>query len=234
MKLTSRLFTMASAMLLIAGTSYGANLLQIDTDGADDDTLTFNSRFSFGGDTTMASQSSPSVAPLLPEADSIFGGNGAADADTYVYTYDPAVDGDNLSTAGVELGVDLLGGTAFGTGMTAGGVGDYYVYAAWPATSNISGGLTNYNVSSASVFDVSLNANEANDPDGDDANDVWVRLGVVTYDGTSPIVVTQRSSDNTFVSMRASAVLFEPVPEPAGMGLALLALGGLAGFIRRR
>ena len=91
---------------MFAVRSEAAFLIQIDTDGLDDGVLTYNSHFTFGGDTTTASQSAPSTAYGLSAADSIFGGDGVAEPDTYVYRYNPTSDADNLATAGIELGVD--------------------------------------------------------------------------------------------------------------------------------
>ena len=228
----SGLVTVAAGAVLamLASTGEAAFLVQIDTDGADDGVVTFNDNFTFGGDTTTASQSAPSVAPLLPEGDSIFGGDGVNSPDTYVYRYDPSSDADNLVTTGVELGVDLAGNPVFGTGLTGGAAGPYRVYAAWPETDNVSGGDTSYLVESgANQFTAVLDQNAANDLDEDGA-DVWVLLGTIDYDGSSGIIVTQTPDSSTFVSMRASAVLFEPVPEPTTAAL----LAGLGGVLLTR
>jgi hypothetical protein len=228
---------LALALLIVVGLTSSASaafLVQIDTDGADDGVLTYNSHFTFGGDTTTASQSAPASAFGLVEADSIFGGDGSASPDTYVYRYDPTVDVDNLVTTGVELGVDLGGSPVSGSGVAGGAAGDYRVYAAWPATSNVSGELTRYTVTSGvNSFFVDVDQNTANDPDGDDANDVWLYLGDISYDGSSGIIVTQKSGSNSFVSMRAAGVLFEPVPEPASCILIAGALTFLVAVRRR-
>ncbi len=177
---------------MFAVRSEAAFLIQIDTDGLDDGVLTYNSHFTFGGDTTTASQSAPSTAYGLSAADSIFGGDGVAEPDTYVYRYDPTSDADNLATAGIELGVDLAGNPVLGSGVAGGAAGVYRVYAAWPATANVSGGLTKYTATSgANSFSVEVDQNTVNDPDLDDKNDVWVYLGNVDYNGSSGIVVTQ-------------------------------------------
>ncbi len=209
---------------LIACQANAAFLIQVDTDGADDGVLTFNSNFTFGGDTTTASQSIAAKAFGLTGGDSIFGGNGVVELDIYVYRYDPTSDADNLVTTGIELGVDLVGNPVFGSGVVGGSVGLYRVYAAWPATSNVSGGLTRYTVTSgANSFFVDVDQNTANDPDLDDANDVWVYLGNIAYDGSSGIIATQQAGSNTFTSMRAAAVMFEPVPEPSSIVICAMA-----------
>lgn len=212
-----------------------AFLIEIDTDGLDDGPIVYNPHFTFGGDTTIASTSVASAAFGLTPADSIFGGDGASEPDTYVYRYDPTSDADNLVTTGIPLGVDLVGANVSGTGKTGGAAGDYWVYAAWPATSNVSGGLTRYTVTSgANSFFVDVDQNTANDPDGDDFGDVWVRLGAISYDGSSGIIVTQMpTAANSFVSMRAAALLFEPTPEPATSVLFLCGAIGLVALRRR-
>lgn len=210
---------LALALLIVVGLSSSASaafLIQIDTDGANNGAITFNSHFTFGGDTTTATSSAPASAFGLATANSIFGGDGVSSPDTYVYRYDPTVDVDNLVTTGVALGVDLVGSPVNGTGVTGGAADDYRVYAAWPPTSNVSGDLTSYTVTSGpNSFTVDVDQNTANDPDGDDLDDVWVYLGDISYNGSSGIIVTQESGSNSFVSMRAAGVLFEPVPEPA-------------------
>ena len=103
-------------LCLTAGLLPTANasfIIEIDTDGLDDGVLTYNTNFSFGGDTTTASQSAATSALGMTGGDSIFGGDGVNLPDTYVYTYDLDVDGDNLAlTAGAALN---------GSGNTASG-----------------------------------------------------------------------------------------------------------------
>src|SRR5690606_38605871 len=102
-----------------------AYLIEIDTDGLDDGVLTFNSHFGFGGDTSATSQSVTSTAFGMSGGDSVFGANGFALPDTFIYTYDPTVDADNLA---LSLGQSLGGGN-FATGITGGGAGLYNIYA---------------------------------------------------------------------------------------------------------
>jgi hypothetical protein len=134
------LITLLTAGVLIQSAS-AVYLLEVDTDGLDDGTLTYNANFSFGGDTTTASQSSPSSAVFMSSADSIFGGNGTVEPDTYVYTYTPSVDGDNIAAG---PGVALNDDGDLTSGLLAGDSTEYRVYVTYPLSSNISGGLTNY------------------------------------------------------------------------------------------
>jgi hypothetical protein len=194
-------------------------LLEIDTDGADDAVLTLNPGFAFGGDTTTASQSVSASAFGTTGGDSIAGGDGSMFPDTYVYTYSPDAQADNLVIpAGVDLGQGNLG-----TGVVGGAPGTYRVYALWPQSSNVGGGLTNYEVSTGGdSFQISLDQNLL--------GDAWVLLGEIEYT-SGAITVTQTSTINSFVSMRAYGMLFEAVPTPSGatvLGLAAL------GFARRR
>lgn len=211
--------TLVASFLTMSLVSFApaAFLVQVDTDGADDGPFTPSPNFTFGGDTTTASSSIASVAPLLPVGDSLFGGDGVNEPDTYVYRYDPTTDADNLATGGQFLGVDLAGNPKQGTGKTGGLAGLYRVYAAWPDTTNVNVNGVNYEaVSGADSFFVTLDQNTANDPQRG-FGDVWVLLGVIDYDGSSGIIVTQTANVNSFVSMRSAAVLFEPVPEPSSV-----------------
>lgn len=204
----------------VATSAHAAYVLEIDTDGADDGVLTFNAGFSFGGDTTQASQSAAASAFGTTGGDSIFGGDGVTLGDTYVYNYAPDSQPDNL----VIPNAQPLGEGNLGTGVVGGGAGTYRVYALWPYTENTSGGPIRYTVSTAGdSFFVDIDQNSR--------GDAWVHLGDIGYT-SGAITVTQVSSLNTFVSMRAAGMLFEAVPAPGAA--ATFAGAGLLGLRRRR
>lgn len=189
-------------------TLHGAYLIEIDTDGVNDANITDNPDFSFGAGTAPASLSVPSSATGMTGGNSILGGNGSPD--TYVYTYIPDAQTDNLFLAlGTPLG---NGDTATGaTGATGGGPGRYAVYATWPATSNVDGGLTHYQT--VTNGDGDLVSIDQNGPDGTGLGNVWVKVGEVDYI-SGPITVTQTpENSNTYVSMRAAGLLFELISE---------------------
>ncbi len=214
-------FMVAAATVLSAG-AQAAFVIEIDTDGADDGVLTFNANFAFGGDTTTASQSAATGAVGTTGGDSIFGGDGANDPDTYLYTYTPGTDADNF----FPNPGDLLGTGVVAGGLVGGGDGLYGIYATWPFTQNVSGGLTNFELvdtgTNTTVFSTSIDQNDK----GDD----WVRLGYANLTAGTTYELSQSSTSNSFVSQRAAAVMFE-LPEPASLGL--VALGGVA-VLRRR
>lgn len=217
-------------LALLAPHASAARIVAIDIDGADDGPITFNPDFSFGGDTTIASTSIAGTAVGLPTGDSIFGGDGVTLPDTYVYTYTPSSQADNLVLA---PGTDLGDGNV-ATGLVGGGAGLYNVYATWPITDNVSGGDTEYavTVNGGTPVVTSVNQNTLG------LGDVWFLVTTVNYTGVGSIVVSQSPSDaNTFVSMRGAGVLFElassDVPEPATWWMMLGGLSGMA-VLRKR
>ncbi len=200
-----------AALLLFnfAQAASAAYLLQIDTDGADDGPVSYNAGFAFGNDTTTASQSAVATAYGTTPGDSIFGGDGNLDPDTYIYTYTPSTDADNLV---IPQGTDLGSGN-LASGGVGGGIAPYRVYILYPYTENVSGGPTRYTISTPGAADVVV------DLDQNGAGDEWIPIGDITLvDPMAAITVTQQPTvSNSFVSMRAFAVLFEAqIPPPLG------------------
>lgn len=176
---------------------HAAYLIEVDTDGLDNGVLTYSPHFAFGGDTTSASQSAASSAVGLSGGDSIYGGNGSSFPDTYVFTYAPDAHADNLY---LDAGA-ALGNGNFASGAIGGAPGRYAVYAAWPYTTNVNGGLTYYQIETAG--DSSLTPIDQNG-----SGNAWVKVGEIDYT-SGPITVTQTATSNTSVSMRAAGILFE-------------------------
>jgi hypothetical protein len=249
-----RFLSLALATLLVAGsglTSHAAYILQIDTDGSiagdfdtDPSTMALHPNFSFGGDTTTASDSAASPAIGMTGGDSLFSGNGTLQPDTYVYRYTPNVDGDNLVLA---PGTALNDNGNVASGQAAGGSGLYTIYATWPRTTNVSGGPTRYELTGggSTLFSVDIDQNTILDNSIGVSNPAlggggeWVPLGSVNLDASTAYTLTQSVTvANTFVSMRAAGILIEPgrviVPEPASLGLALLAFVSMSLRRRRR
>lgn len=221
------------ATVFVAPTS-AAGLIGTDLDPIDGP-ITLDPNFSFGGDTTTASDSVSSIAVGVDMFGSLFGGDGSA-VDTYVYTYDVAALGDNLPLA---AGTALNDDGGFASGIAAGASETYNVYATWPITNNVSGGDTTYTLEDdmgGTLFTFSLDQNTINgfvDPNGATfAGGEWVLLGTADLDGSKTYTLTQESGAATFVSMRAAGVLFDVVPEPCS--LALLGLCGMALLPLRR
>jgi hypothetical protein len=212
-----------------------AYVIAIDTDGSSTNgAVTYNPNFSFGGDTSTASASAASTAVGLPVGNSIFGGNGSGSPDTYRFTYSPGTDGDNLTLA---AGTALNANGNVASGEAAGGSGTYNIYATWPATTNVSGGLTTFTLfeGANSLFSVQVNQNTAVGNAGN--GNQWVFLGSADLDAGLTYDLVQTAGSNTFVSMRSSGVLFDAqvsaVPEPGTCG-ALVAVGLCAAYRRRR
>ncbi|QDU90033.1 hypothetical protein Pla175_34320 [Pirellulimonas nuda] len=245
MKTTRVLLTIAAAAAM-APAADAAFLIQIDVDGVTNSPSagTFNTtNFGFGGDTTSASFSSTSATVGLGPGNSIFGGNGANSLDTYLYTYTPGTDADNLALA---AGAALNDDGDLASGLAGGSTGQYNVYATWPITNSISGGLTTFSLSGGggALFTTAVDQNSVNgfvDPANGQtfAGGEWVLVGTASLDASTTYTLAQTAGSNTFVSMRATAVMFElvpgaPVPEPASIGIAALAMLSTLAVVRRK
>ncbi len=246
-----RCFATALAGLLVASLAVTANaafMVEVDTDGTTvGNTRTPSPNFSFGGDTTTASASITSFAIGTTGGNSIFGGDGVALPDTYVFSYTPGTNVDNTPfAAGTVLGstTGFPGEGNKSSGVAGGASGMYNVYFTAPESTN---------VSATSIFTLTQNGapivigpvninNTGTGPDTDPgpafvggANNSWHLLGTVSLVAGNTYKVTQETTANTFVSQRAYAVMWEPVaevPEPSTFVLAGLAFVGL--LARRR
>ena len=238
-------FSMCAALVcagLMSATAQGAYIFHVDIDGSNAGTaVTLNPLFSYGGDTTAYHAASvKSNAVGMNNHNSIYAGNGATQADTYVYSYTPATAGNNWNPAAgtaLDSGVHVDDGQV-ATGAAAGTNGLYNIYATWPQTASVSGGITHYTLTDSLnnvVFDVDIIQNTAQAENLTfGGGGEWVFLATSGLIGTETYTLTQKSSANTFVSMRAAGLLFDQViPEPTS-----LALAGLAGLgmlvVRRR
>lgn len=204
----------------VSGPTDAGFIIEIDTDGMDDGPVAYNPGFNFGGDTTTAASSVTVTTWGTTGGDSIFGGDGINQPDTYVYAYSPDSQADNLF---IPAGQDLGDGN-LGTGVTGGGHGQYRVYVTWPYTENVGSTSVSFDViAPGDNFIVNIDQNFKGNE--------WYLLGTINYTG-GIITVTQRAEINSFVSMRAYGVMFELVPAPSA--LALLGVAGLIGTRRRR
>lgn len=187
--------------LLVVPQAQGVYLLEIDTDGLDDGTVTYHPNFSFGGDTTTASQSAASTAFGMTGGDSIFGGDGGLLPDTYIYSYTPSTTTGDVDNLAVAPGTNLGGGNV-ATGMAGGVSGFYSIYATWPMTSNVSGEPVTFSMAHDGGL---LVAPIAQNGFGHE----WMLIGQVDLTADTTYQLSQESSLNSFVSMRSAGVMFE-------------------------
>lgn len=246
MKKQLYLVAFSIAMLSVAQ-SQAAFVAAVDLDPVDGP-QSLHPNFSFGGDTTAASDSTQSFAVGLPAHQSLFGGNGSLSGDTYVMSYTPGTDVDNFSpAAGSLLGSTTGFGTELATGIAGGASGTYSVYITVPASTNVNAAGSNFTITGNGV-PVTLNAVNLNDGGtGADldpgpafvggANNAWFLLGTVDLTAGVTYTMTQDANANSFVSQRLAGVMWEAqtvIPEPTSF--ALISLGGVAMLLvsRRR
>jgi len=240
-----KLFLVAlSVVVLSISQTQAAFVAAVDLDPVDGP-QSLHPNFSFGGDTTAASDSTASFAVGLPPHQSLFGGNGSALGDTYIMSYTPGTDADNFFPASGDLLGSTTGfGTELASGVLGGGSDSYKVYITVPASGNISA-TSNFTVTGDGA-PVVLAAVDLNDggtgADADagpafvgGANNAWFLLGTVDLTAGTTYTVTQDATANTFVSQRLAGVMWEAqtaIPEPTS--LALIGLGGMAMLLVNR
>jgi hypothetical protein len=189
---------------------------------------------------TAASLSSTSIGNLPAVGDGtfftlnhVFGGNGTTDE--YTFTYSPAANGNNTTFAAGTI-FNSLGAAPdlVSSGLTGGTAGIYNVYRIAPANPGISGGNTTYQLSVNGDLKVSqsIDQNAANLATGENIGR-WELLGSVNLlNNTDTVTVTMTPDASTYVSMRASGIMFEPIPEPSVV--AMLGIGFILLWVRRR
>jgi hypothetical protein len=214
-----QIFAATAATALVTATAQAAFI--IEPNG------TASANFVAG--TTTSNSTAASNAPGTTGVQSVFGG------EPYVYTYTPAVDGDNVFTGATTL--NSFAGLE-STGLTAGAAGFYDVYHVYPEATNSSGQPT--------LFDLAVNG-VTQDLDSFDQTTapslvtgenigLWRYVGQVAANSATDIItVTITTETSGFVGARSAALLFDyagPIPEPAS--IALLAAGGAVAMLRRR
>lgn len=186
-----------------------------------------------------------STAPGLDATHSAFGGTAVApQMDTYTFSYTPGVDADNWDVPQYKY----FGNGLYTTNLPGGQTGYYNVYITWPASTNVSA-LCDIIITSAggpiTLLNINMNTGgtsalaESLVPDPLPGtvflggNNAWLKIAsdVLLTAGTT-YTVTQITHENTYVSMRSSAVMWEfsAIPEPAT--IMLLGWGMMA--LRRR
>ncbi len=228
--------------LLTVHTTLAAFIAAVDLD-PDDGPQSLHPNFSFGGDTTAASDSTPSAAVGLGLHQSIFGGNGVAFPDTYIMSYTPGTDADNYSpTVGSLLGSTTGFGTELASGIAGGGSGLYNVYITVPEASNVNvaGSKITVTGDGAPVVLDPMNLNNGGtgvdlDPGAafvGGAINAWYKIGTVDLTAGSTYTLTMEANADSYVSQRLAGVMWEAIPEPTV--LAMVGIGSALMWVRRR
>jgi hypothetical protein len=168
-----------------------------------------------GGTTASYTTASPGALPAVSNdvpatfftLRHAFGGNGTADE--YTFTYSPLSDGDNTVFAENTL-FNLPQGLR-SSGLSGGDAGTYHVYRIHPQTSNVSGGNTTYKVSvnGSLVFTQVIDQNASDLSTGENIGR-WELLGSVDLSSnTDTVTVSMTPDTSSYVSMRASGIMFE-------------------------
>jgi hypothetical protein len=227
--------------LLCSGTCNAAFVVAVDLDPTGGQ-QSLNPNFSFGGDTTVASDSTPSAAVGLGVHQSLFGGNGVETGDTYIVSYTPGTDLDNYSpSAGTLLGSTTGFGTELSSGIAGGGTGFYNVYLTVPESTNVAAEGSTVTVTgdlapTIAVLDLNSGGTGSDlDPGAPfvgGAVNSWYKVGTVHLTAGTTYTLTMEANNNTFVSQRLAGVMWEPVPELSSAALCFMGVGAL--LIRRR
>lgn len=182
-------------------------------------------QFEFGGDTSTASTSIPSTAIGLRGIHSIFGGDGIEFGDTYEFKFWPGVTEDNFfpaagSVLGSKDGSPGNGNTA--SGLIGGISGLYNVYATSPASVNVNG-VPSIVTLEQDGDDIQIDLDQNNEMTGEDSqisaagpfvggmNNAWHLLGTVDLVAGEIYSVIMEAGNNTFVSQRIHAIMWERV-----------------------
>jgi hypothetical protein len=223
-------------------TAQAAFIAAVDLDPVDGP-QSLHPNFSFGGDTTAASDSTASAAVGLGVHQSIFGGNGSL-LDTYIMSYTLGTDADNyFPTVGSLLGSTTGFGTELASGIAGGGSALYNVYITGPdSTSTMDGSTVTITGDGAPVVVAGLDL--SNGGTGADLdvlgpafvggfNNAWYKVGTVSLTAGSTYTLTMESNGTGFVSQRLAGVMWEAIPEPSSIAMIGL-VSGCGLFIRRR
>ena len=168
-----------------------------------------NANFSSPNSTPM--NSIPSTAIATTATNSIFGGVGEG-PDTYIYSYTPGTDADNVTLpAGTDLGNGDLA-----AGLTGGVSGLYNVYITWPLSSSVSSAGARITITSEVsdiVLDpVDMNSGGTGNPGGSNA---WLRIAEnIPLTQGNTYTVTQVANEDVYISQRSHGVLWEVTSLP--------------------
>jgi uncharacterized protein (TIGR03382 family) len=240
MKTFIRLITGSAACLFATSASHAAFIIE-----ASDATVRLGAgNFAYTGSVGVPSYSTASAGQLPATTDATptfftlrhaYGGSGTVDQ--YSFTYSPALHADNFTVAPGTL-YNSLGANPdlVATGLNGGVAGIYNVYRIHPGNPNVTGGNTTYQVSvNSTVFlTEAIDQNAADLANGKNIGR-WELIGSVAVpNATDTVTVTMTPTSSTFVSMRASGMMFEyvaPIPEPGSAAFLALAAASL---LRRR
>lgn len=141
-----------------------------------------------------------------------FGGNGTADE--YTFTYTPLSDGDNTVFASNTL--FNLPQSLRSSGISGGDAGTYNIYRIHPQTTNVSGSNTTYQVRVNGALELTqvIDQNASDLSTGENIGR-WELIGSVDLsNNTDTVTVIMTPEISSYVSMRASGIMFEYAAQP--------------------